>query len=938
MKNLQFPKWIILIILIPSIILALIFWSDFQVIHSLLKPKNTRLWLNFAIAFSILTLSQTAYAIYLIFRQKVVSMTWSFLTLISYLTLLYFVAYYMDYLIPFSIPDWMLSGNLLLFTGTFLMPSLAYPLFVLVHQFTPNSNEKVAWINIVFAVLIPILAYLFLQVILPLWQPINNDFEEHVFIVLIICFTILFLFFLIRFIYIISEKQKSRLSKYQLLWKIPISIVLPLIGLALNGNFIQNEFNSVTSGIFGDFSSFWFFFLAVLNGIFICLPSKENKLYRLILFALRSLTFAYTFYFFLVFLPFLPISLVAIVAFGSGFLMLTPLVLFVLHSNELSKDFTFLVQFYSKMKLRLLLAVSLLILPLFITLKYLEDKQNLEQSLNYVYNPNYSQTTEIDYDALQKSISEIKMRRSRNDDFMMNGDTPYLSNYYNWLVLDNLTLSERKIETLERIFTDRKIYSYDGERSNDSCVQMTAISTRSTYDYKQKAWLTWVDLELTNTNQDFGFNEYLTTFNLPDGCSISDYYLYIEKRKEMGILAEKKSALWVYSNILNENKDPGILYYLTGNKVAFRVFPFQKSEVRKTGIQFLHKEPIQLTIDGKTIILGNDSHNQNQIIENEAGIYVSAYHKKKLKKVNRQPYFHFIVDVSNPLKLSKYKMEVEQIMNKNKSLSKNAKISCVSSKVTNFSVNQNWEKGILGAETKGGFFLERGFQKAFYDLSQNQSSTYPIFIVVSDHLNRAIIQSDFADWKFVFPESDCFYHLNSNRQFDAHSLVHKPKEIVEENAELKLQNEVLSFKKHNKTIAYLPNNQEPSLIFKDAPQSLETKVLKQRNWATAMQLQASMRHLIIHPEKVETNWRMLVKNSFESKIMTPYTSYLVVENQAQKNALLRKQKQVLSSKKSFDLDDDSSEMSEPGFIILSLLAGVLLFLKYKRKRKGVYNV
>jgi len=705
MKNFQFPKWIILIILIPSIILALIFWSDFQVIQSLLKPKNTILWLNFFIAFLILTLSQTAYAFYLIFRQKVVSMTWSFLTLISYMMLLYFAAYYSYDLIPISIPDWMLSGNLLLITCTFLMPCLAYPLFVLVHQFTPNSTEKVAWKNIVFAILIPILAYLFFQVIFPLWKPINNDFEEHVFIVFIICFTILFLFFLIRFVYIISEKQKSALSKYQLLWKIPISIVLPLIGLALNGNFIQNEFNSVNSGIFGDFSSFWFFFLAILNGIFICLPSKVNKLYRLILFALRSFTFAYTFYFFLVFLPFLPISLIAVIAFVIGFLMLTPLVLFVLHSNELSKDFTFLLQFYSKYKLLLILSVSLLILPLLITLKYLEDKQNLEQSLNYVYNPNYSQTTEIDYDALQKSILEIKMRRSCSNYFFINGDTPYFSNYYNWLVLDNLTLSERKIETLERIFSDKKIYSYDGERSNDSYVQISAISARSNYDYKQKAWLTWVDLELINTNHDFGFNEYFTSFNLPDGCWISDYYLYIDKRKEIGILAEKKSALWVYSNILNENKDPGLLYYLTGNKVAFRVFPFQENQVRKTGIQFLHKEPVRLTIDGKTIFLGNDSHNQNQIIENEGGIYVSANHKKKLKKVNRKPYFHFIVDVSNPMKLSKYKHEIEQTLNNNQSLSKNAKISCVSSKVTNFSVYQDWEKGILDAETKCGFFL-----------------------------------------------------------------------------------------------------------------------------------------------------------------------------------------------------------------------------------------
>jgi hypothetical protein len=66
--------------------------------------------------------------------------------------------------------------------------------------------------------------------------------------------------------------------------------------------------------------------------------------------------------------------------------------------------------------------------------------------------------------------------------------------------------------------------------------------------------------------------------------------------------------------------------------------------------------------------------------------------------------------------------------------------------------------------------------------------------------------------------------------------------------------------------------------------------------------------------------------------LTPYTSYLVVENQAQKNSLLRKQKQVLNGKQSYDLEDESAEMSEPSWILAILLMGIFVFLKSKRKK------
>ncbi|MFT7239330.1 MAG: hypothetical protein ACI93L_003430, partial [Cyclobacteriaceae bacterium] len=342
MRNLLNPKWLFIINTLPLVVLFFLFFGQFNIIKTLLEENNIQLWKSFGLLLGILGILNFAYAVYLTLKKKKVSVWYGLLALLCYLPFIYLYGYHLDKIIPFSIPQWMVSGNIFLYVGTFLMPTLAYSLFILVSHFTPEKKEHKAWVNFLIAIGIPIAGYLFSQIILPLWQHVEGEFYTHTLVVLVITATLVFLFFLIRGVFVLATKKADAWQKYQLVWKIPIAIVLPLIGLLVNNGQLFNNFGPNESGIFGDFNNAWFYILAVLNGILICFPNRENKIYRLLLFIGRSVTFAYTFYFFLVFLPFLPLSVIAIIAIGTGFLMLTPLLLFVIHINELSKDFTYL--------------------------------------------------------------------------------------------------------------------------------------------------------------------------------------------------------------------------------------------------------------------------------------------------------------------------------------------------------------------------------------------------------------------------------------------------------------------------------------------------------------------------------------------------------------------------------------------------------------------
>jgi hypothetical protein len=135
------------------------------------------------------------------------------------------------------------------------------------------------------------------------------------------------------------------------------------------------------------------------------------------------------------------------------------------------------------------------------------------------------------------------------------------------------------------------------------------------------------------------------------------------------------------------------------------------------------------------------------------------------------------------------------------------------------------------------------------------------------------------------------------------------------------------------SIAYLPNNNQPSIILKKDIFKTTEKEIKEKNWHSALTMQAKWTSQILHPETSDKEWLSLVKYSFVSKVMTPVTSYLVVENEAQKDILKMKQEQVLSGNNALDLDEDTQRMCEPSFWVLTILFGLIMWYRQKRNRQ-----
>jgi hypothetical protein len=315
-------------------------------------------------------------------------------------------------------------------------------------------------------------------------------------------------------------------------------------------------------------------------------------------------------------------------------------------------------------------------------------------------------------------------------------------------------------------------------------------------------------------------------------------------------------------------------------------------------------------------------------------IYVSAKEKRSLKPIQRKPYLHFLVDVSKDKNShsESFIRRIEKLLSENQRLAHGAKISFVNSYVHTSSLKQDWKQNYQSQTFEGGYFLDRAIRKTLFNAYKGKS--YPVIVAVTDKFENAILDKDFSDFKFAFPESEVFFNLTEYGELTPHSLTDNPTELLIDSSDYSFDRAVLEYTLADNSKAYLPNNHEASIILKNDIFDVSESHVNKKSWESALILQGLWRSQILHPETSDKKWLDLVKYSFMSKVMTPHTSYLVVENEAQKAILKKKQEQVLSGKKYLDLSEDTQRMSEPSLVLLIVLVGLILFYREKRKRRN----
>ncbi len=928
MQTLLNPKWIFLVNTVPIVLALLFFGYQFQLIEPFLNSDSQELWKTTGLI-TIGLLLLAAIVGYIHKQQdKSLSYLYAILTLLVYTVFLYYLDSANNRLIPREVARWRLLGNCSNYFTTALMPTLAHALLILIIKLTPNHKESSAWGNFLGSLCIPLLWYFFLQLALPFWQfnaRLLADYNLRY--VIGLPAIIAFIFFLGRCFYIALMKATENRKQDKFNYLFLFTLLLPIIGLIL----------SIPITCFGDFQSGWFFGLSSLNGILLCWEDSLKPKLRLTIFLGRCALLTFSLYFFLVFLPYLPFSLAAILIFGLGFLMITPIILTVLHFKSIKKDFNFLSTHYSKKRLCALAALAFMIIPFGVTLNYSWHKHNLNQALDYVYQSDYSAANTINKDHLQKTIESIRASKRRSNFFDSN-NTPFLSAYYNWLVLDNLTISTEKVDKLESIFLGitREIKPWRRPRPGPQPtkgIDLTSYKVSSQYDSDEGAYRSWIDLELTN-NSNSRLGEYATTFELPTGAWISDYYLYVGDRKDFGLLAEKRAAKWIYSTIRNINRDPGILYYLSGNKIRFKVFPFSKDEVRMTGFEILHKEPFVLEIDGQQKQLGEPHKISSSGYENDEVIYLTAEEKKKLNFTTRTPYFHFIIDASRDHNVKPHIDNIKNFYKQHKLPTQNSKVTFANAGQTTLDFDElnYWPTFWDNLNRDGGLFLDRAIKKTFYDAYKEHTSTYPIIIVLSDKPDDKIPTVDTRDWDFAYPEGTTYYKLDNEAPLLRQIGISYDTMLYTNPLCLLDKQLVREYIMEDGSYRYLADNNEGSILLKNDQLEISDKQISEKSWITGLFLQAKHHSHILHPEQINAEWTSVVRQSIRSRIMTPLTSYIVLETEAQKQRLLKKQKDILAGHKGLDADNQARNMSEPPlWLMLLILIFFLAFMEWRKR-------
>lgn len=888
-------------VVLPGILLTTVVWY----LYSLQYHPSASAVIAIVIALTSVTVSVAVYAVWLqIKRIQVWSPVWAIISA-AYCT---WVAFAVWLLLPES--DFY-DSDVLLFACALAMIPILYSMIQVVLWLTPDNKSHSIGKPLLSLLAMPILWYIFVN------GGLFSFDEAYTSILLLVAVTATygFIFLLLRTLYLLARTHNGAWPVI----RIVIIFVLPLLGLIVSQ---IDPFRYV----FWDFSSPVYYLLVIVNGSLLLIPEPEKSAFRLLLLFARGITYLFVVYFFICLSPFYALSLLGIIAYGAGILVLAPLFLFLYQTRLLAASLKRLHVTYGLAKPVSIFVLGTLMLPACLILSFMGDKANVGKAMSYINASANANAGAVNISALEQSL-----------DYMTGGweqgrtPPPIISGLYNKIVSGNKVLSDSA-------YLRARVLFFDDKNSADELSFSTGFSPGSPEVVVSDArvetqrdgdeYRSFVHLTLENTGvRDRA--EYASRFRLPDGVFISNYYLDVLGERKYGLLSAKQSALWIYNRVVSQARDPGILYF-DGDDIVFRVFPFSGGEVRYTGIEFLHKEPVLLEIDGYTLELAPEAAEITQPVDSGNGaFYVSAACKRSLAPADRAPCYAFVIDCSKDSDVPALLARLNAFCEEYQISGERAVVTALNYRQESFPMTGDWETSVRNFSVEGGFGLSFVADVIYRDNSDE--NVYPVMIVLSDDIENALLPEDTAYMSAVCPELDGFYVLEN----DAFELFPFDKSMPESAASGLLEPHPVLALNVDGNVIHMRDDGLPQIAFEKRQNVNHQNELDSGAWATALRLAADYEKVRFLDEKEKTSVSLdLVKDSFRSGIMTPLTSYIVLETAEQEAALKAKQKQILASGNFESSEGEPVRMSEPSLLVCLAIALPAVWVIRRRKNRA----
>jgi len=401
-------------------------------------------------------------------------------------------------------------------------------------------------------------------------------------------------------------------------------------------------------------------------------------------------------------------------------------------------------------------------------------------------------------------------------------------------------------------------------------------------------------------------SEYKTNFHLPDGVYVSNYYLDVYGEKKMGLLADRRAALAIYSSIVLSRLDPGILHYIDTNQLELRVFPFGIYERRTTGFEVIHKNSFDLQLDDHLLEISAGERVAETRIPN--AVLLSSDIIKDLPPLVRTPEYIFILDCSAMSDMNKLTRLINNYCWRNGI-----------NDGTVYLTTYRYEKIPLADLAKAEIDQEGGFNigLAMKDaLKSAGGDATPIIIFVSDAADNSLTFPVGAS-DYEAPESLFYYRLSEDENGAA--------ELTAYRLSTNTRTGVLPEPRLLDVVSYdgraVINDGEDKLVMLDNTITEPTG----NQYLDAMALAAEYKINLKNGIKIPVSY---IQKSIVSHSLTPSTAFIVVETKEQEERLIEMQNNILEAQES----NASRGLSEPSIIVL-IAAALFMFLLIRLRRR-----